>query len=96
MKRDPLEALDQFYEACKSAPVPAAKIRRRASLAVPIIGLASGFAVALALAQVPVQPGPETVRHTAEVLTARQYREATTAPVVATHAFRAPSRRAQA
>lgn len=73
MNHDPLEALEQFYDACRIAPVPQPTGNRR-RFAVPLIGALAGFTVAVLLSIAPVGPDASACVRAVNALANRQVR----------------------
>ena len=73
MNQDPLDALSEFYDACRIAPAPTGEpLRRRFSLVIPATGVALGLAAALAVALFPTEPSPDAFQRTVEAIALRQ------------------------
>ena len=73
MTQDPLDALTEFYEACREAPTPKLEPGpRQVSWLIPCGGMALGFVAALAITLSPTTPSPDARRRTVEAIALRQ------------------------
>ncbi|MHB8635383.1 MAG: hypothetical protein ACYC96_02805 [Fimbriimonadaceae bacterium] len=73
MNHDPIDALTDFYDACRRAAPPNFDgPASRHALLVPALGIAVGLAAALGVALIPATPRPDARQRTIEAIAFRR------------------------